>query len=105
MVAGECSRLKHPKAVLTAYGDRDADWTVTGTKPWCSLAAVLDHALVTAHVGPTRQLFAVDLRTPSRWMYSRPSGWVARGLRAVPSGPVHFSGDAPPARSVAPAGT
>jgi alkylation response protein AidB-like acyl-CoA dehydrogenase len=33
----------------------DADgWTVDGTKPWCSLAGVLDRALVTAQVGTGR---------------------------------------------------
>ena len=81
-----------PNAVLTA-SQTGADWTVTGIKPWCSLAAVLDHALVTAHTGSTRQLFAVDLRTAS--VDVQPAvGWVARGLREVPSGPVHFSGTA-----------
>ncbi len=78
-----------PNAVLTAT-QTDAGWTVTGTKPWCSLAAVLDHALVTAHVGSTRQLFAVDLRSESVDVQPA-AGWVARGLRAVPSGPVHFT--------------
>ena len=62
-----------------------------GTKPWCSLGGVLDHALVTAHgAGGRRGLFAVDLRhdgvraDPAR-------GWVARGLRTVTSVPVTFS--------------
>jgi len=40
------------------------DVTLHGTKPWCSLAGKLDHALVTAHVGDDRGLFAVDLRQP-----------------------------------------
>ena len=81
-----------PNAVLTA-SETGGAWTVSGIKPWCSLAAVLDHALVTAHVGATRQLFAVDLRSGSVDVQPA-TGWVARGLRAVPSGPVHFTGTA-----------
>jgi alkylation response protein AidB-like acyl-CoA dehydrogenase len=81
-----------PNAVLTAT-QTEAGWTVTGTKPWCSLASVLDHALVTAHVGSARHLFAVDLRSESVEV-SPATGWVARGLRTVPSGPVHFTATA-----------
>ena len=67
-----------------------AGWFVEGTKPWCSLGNRLDHALVTARVGADRQLFAVDLAHQS--VRAEPaSGWVARGLRAIPSGPVHFA--------------
>ncbi|MEP7179027.1 MAG: acyl-CoA dehydrogenase [Pseudonocardiales bacterium] len=69
--------------------DGPSGWRLTGTKPWCSLGGALDHALVTAHVGPQRRLFAVDLREPSV-QADPPSGWAARGLRNVPSGPVHF---------------
>lgn len=66
-------------------------WQIEGAKPWCSLGGLLDHALVTAQVGSARQLFAVDLRHPS--VQPEPaSGWVARGLRAIPSGPVRFAG-------------
>ncbi len=75
----------------------DGAWTVDGTKPWCSLAAVLDHALVTAQVDTGRQLFLVDLGLGSV-SAEPPSGWVARGLRRVPSGPVHFANT--PARPV-----
>ncbi len=75
----------------------DGSWTVNGTKPWCSLAGVLDHALVTAQVDTGRQLFQVDLGLDSVTA-EPPSGWVARGLRHVPSGPVHFS--CTPARPV-----
>jgi hypothetical protein len=70
---------------------------LSGTKPWCSLGGQLEHALVTAHVGDQRQLFAVDLHSDSVHA-EPPSGWVARGLRNVPSGPVHF--DRTPARPV-----
>jgi hypothetical protein len=70
---------------------------LTGVKPWCSLAGRLDSALVTAHVGDDRQLFAVSLRHPSVTV-APPGDWVARGLRTVTSQPVRF--DATPARPV-----
>ena len=73
------------------------DVTLHGTKPWCSLAGKLDHALVTAHVGDDRGLFAVDLRQPG--VHVEPAeGWVSRGLAGIPSGPVRFDGV--PARPV-----
>jgi alkylation response protein AidB-like acyl-CoA dehydrogenase len=72
-------------------------WTVVGTKPWCSLGGRLDFALVTASVGSARRLFAVDLHHHSV-QAEPPSRWVARGLRAIPSGPVHFAGT--PARPI-----
>lgn len=76
--------------VSLVANSRHSGWTVEGTKPWCSLGSALDHALVTARAGAARRLFAVDLRHPSV-RADPPSGWVSRGLRAVPSGPVHFS--------------
>ena len=79
-----------PGARLDAVSERDA-WTITGIKPWCSLATRLDNALVTAHVPGGRQLFAVNLRQDNV-LAEPPSVWVARGLRNVPSGPVHFAG-------------
>ncbi|GAB2470584.1 acyl-CoA dehydrogenase [Jatrophihabitans fulvus] len=72
-----------------------------GTKPWCSLGGVLDHALVTAHVAEGRRLFRVDLRHPS--VTARPAdGWVARGLRTVTSVPLDLAGT--PAEPVGDAG-
>ncbi|WP_228479411.1 acyl-CoA dehydrogenase [Microbacterium atlanticum] len=65
-------------------------WTLTGTKPWCSLAAELSHALVTAFVGEERRLFAVALRTPEVRPHDGP--WVARGLPGIVSAPVDFDG-------------
>ena len=64
-------------------------YVLDGRKHWCSLAAVLDHALVSAWVGEERRLFAVDLTQPG----ARPVAgtWVARGLMAVDSGPVDFT--------------
>ena len=64
-------------------------WRLDGTKPWCSLAGSLSHALVTAHTSATsRRLFVVDLADPG--ITVRTDEWVGRGLPAVPSGPVEF---------------
>ncbi|MCP1502543.1 hypothetical protein J2Y89_001287 [Curtobacterium herbarum] len=60
-----------------------------GTKPWCSLASTLSHALVTAHVGEERRLVAVSLRQTG--VVPHDDVWVARGLPDVPSGPVDFT--------------
>ncbi len=65
-------------------------WLLSGTKPWCSLAARLSHALITAHTGGgTRRLFAIDLRGPG--VHATDDGWVARGLADVPSGPIELT--------------
>jgi alkylation response protein AidB-like acyl-CoA dehydrogenase len=90
-------------------------WLLDGTKPWCSLAGRLTHALVTAHmgadgagwpdaaggaggpdatersaaVGGGRRLFAVDLRHDG--VTVREDAWVARGFPSVPSGPTDFA--------------
>jgi hypothetical protein len=91
--------------VLDATGPADASdasdparasWRLSGTKPWCSLAGVLDGALVTAWVGDERRLFAVDLRQPGVEVV--PGAWHARGLVEIPSGPVVF--DSVPATPV-----
>jgi alkylation response protein AidB-like acyl-CoA dehydrogenase len=67
-----------------------ADWRLTGTKPWCSLAGLLSHALVTAWTGPdTRRLFAVRLDAPEVSVANQP--WRARGLSAVTSVPVEMT--------------
>ncbi len=64
-------------------------YRLIGRKHWCSLAARLDRALVSAWVGEQRQLFAVDLRDSG--VSAVPGTWVARGLSAVDSGPVDFA--------------
>ncbi|TFD52737.1 acyl-CoA dehydrogenase [Cryobacterium frigoriphilum] len=80
-----------PEAVGLDAGPRPAArWRLDGTKPWCSLAGSITHALVTAHTSDTeRRLFAVDLRQPGVGV--RTGGWVALGLPRVPSGPVDFA--------------
>lgn len=68
----------------------DGHWVLTGTKPWCSLAGSLSHALVTGHTAESsRRLFAVTLADPGVTVQS--GAWVSRGLVGVPSGPVDFN--------------
>lgn len=75
-----------PGVGLAASGDRDG-WTLTGTKPWCSLAGRLSHAVITAEVaGRGQQAFAV--RLDPRHVSVVPTRWVSRGLAAIPSGPI-----------------
>jgi hypothetical protein len=69
-------------------GGPGAPLALTGTKPWCSLASSLSHALVTAHDGADRVLVAVDLRQTGVTVHDE--AWVARGMPDVPSGPVDF---------------
>jgi hypothetical protein len=79
----------------------DGRWTLTGTKPWCSLAAQLSDALVSAHIaGGDRRLFAVSLTATG--VRADEGGWHARGLAEIASGPVHF--DSATARPVGDAG-
>jgi len=63
-------------------------WSLSGEKGWCSLAGVLDSALVTAWVGDERRLFSVDLRQGGVEVVD--GAWHARGLVEIPSGPVRF---------------
>ena len=77
-------------AALSATRDGER-WRINGTKPWCSLAGLLTHALVTAHVTDGeqgRRLFAVDLHQATITVHD--NVWVARGLPQVTSGPVDF---------------
>jgi alkylation response protein AidB-like acyl-CoA dehydrogenase len=58
--------------------------TVSGRKPWCSLAGGLGRALITATDGEERRLFDIDLRAPGAAAVT--GTWVSRGLTAVDSG-------------------
>ena len=78
------SRDVHVQAGRSGTG-----WVLSGTKPWCSLAGSLTHAVVTARTDAGRQAFAVDLRGPR--VRADDGGWTARGLAGVPSGPVSFA--------------
>lgn len=65
-------------------------WVLEGTKPWCSLAQDVSHALVTAWTGEhDRRLFAVSMRDAAVSPHRGP--WVARGLSRIVSAPVDFS--------------
>lgn len=69
----------HLRAAESAEG-----WTLDGAKPWCSLAGLVSHAVITAHVDDhRRRAFAVDLSHPGVEPSEGP--WVARGLAAVRS--------------------
>ena len=72
-----------------------------GSKPWCSIAAQLDHAVLTARLdGGGRAAFAVDLHADG--VRVADPEWTSLGLREVPSGTVHF--DSVPAVPLGPAG-
>ena len=87
-----------PGVRLDATPDGAGGWRLSGTKPWCSLATVLDAAVVTAHTSPTaRRAFAVDLRHPGV-SHDGTAGWVSRGLPLVTSVATHY--DAVPAAAV-----
>jgi alkylation response protein AidB-like acyl-CoA dehydrogenase len=75
-----------PRGRVVAVGDDVHGWTLTGRKPWCSLADRLSHALVTAHVEGGRRLFAVSLRQTEVRVVA--GAWHARGLVDVSSGPI-----------------
>ncbi|MBT2538358.1 hypothetical protein [Arthrobacter sp. ISL-69] len=98
-----------PGMRLEAVVDGAGAYFLNGSKPWCSLAAQLDGAVVTAHVarggggsaGPTagttpgtesggRAAFAVSLNAPG--VSCDTPQWTSRGLREIPSGTVHFDG-------------
>lgn len=77
-----------PGGRLTAREDGHG-WVLTGTKPWCSLAAEVSHCLVTAWVDEDRRgLFLVDLGHDG--VRVEESTWVPSGLSLIRSGPVGF---------------
>jgi alkylation response protein AidB-like acyl-CoA dehydrogenase len=78
-----------PGARLEANADGGAI-LLSGAKTWCSLAPLLDRAIITAHTETgARAAFAVNLRDEG--VACEVPVWVARGLREIPSGTVHFS--------------
>ena len=82
--------------------DDDADdgphWTLTGTKPWCSLAGSVSRAVVTAHVTdeagqPTGHRRAFVVTTDHPGFHPEPAaGWTSHGLAEVVTVPVRFEG-------------
>ncbi|MHA3703235.1 acyl-CoA dehydrogenase [Jatrophihabitans sp. YIM 134969] len=79
-----------PGTRVTARSTAEGGFRLDGVKPWCSLAALLDRALVTAHVEGGRRLFAVDLHATGVEP-APPQTWAARGLTGVVSAPVRFT--------------
>ena len=86
-----------PGTTLAAVPDGRGGVVLSGTKPWCSLAGHVSHALVTASTGDSGSgLYAVDLR--ERGVAVEPGRWVAHGLRSVTTSTVTF--EQVPARPV-----
>lgn len=79
-----------PGLRLEATPDGAGNYLLNGSKPWCSLAAHLDGAVLTAHSAAGREAFAVDLHAPG--VSCDAPQWTSRGLREIPSGTVHFDG-------------
>jgi hypothetical protein len=89
-----------PGLRLEATANGSGSYFLNGSKPWCSLAAQLDGAVLTAHLpaggsaetgaGGGRAAFAVDLH--AAWVTCETPQWSSRGLREIPSGTVHFEG-------------
>ena len=77
-----------PGVKLEAASTNDG-WRLSGVKPWCSLAGLLDQALVTATTGGGRRLFMVDLHHPG--VHASGAAWVARGLTSVVTSDLEFN--------------
>ncbi len=74
-----------PEPALTARPVPDG-WRLSGTKPWCSGARALTHALVTADAPDGYRLFAVDLAGTR----AVPGTWPAVGMAGSDSLDVVF---------------
>ncbi|OYD73233.1 UNVERIFIED_ORG: hypothetical protein BDU10_4894 [Burkholderia sp. CF145] len=79
-----------PNAKLIAHGANGNALTLEGTKPWCSGAPHVTHALVTAWRGDEPVLAAVELSQPA--IAIDPGGWQAVGMRATGTSSVRFDG-------------
>jgi alkylation response protein AidB-like acyl-CoA dehydrogenase len=86
-----------PGMKLEAKRTTDGSVVLNGSKPWCSLAAQLDGAVITAHTeDDSRAAFSVDLK--HQGVTAETPAWTSRGLQEIPSGTVHF--DQVPAQPV-----
>ena len=82
------SEAKDAALIATAAGG--ADFSLSGTKPWCSGAGFCTHALVTARVdGGRRRLFVVELNDPA--VKPLPSTWWNPGMSASDTRAVQFT--------------
>lgn len=66
-----------------------ATGTVSGDKPWCSGAGLVDIALVTAQGPQGSQLLRIHADAPG--IRLRPQTWHATGMSGIPSGSVQFT--------------
>ncbi len=74
------SPLRGERVAGTAGGaPLEQSWTLTGPKPWCSGATVVDRALLTAETDDGYRLFAVDPRHPG--VTVRASRWAGTGMK------------------------
>ncbi|WP_035991205.1 acyl-CoA dehydrogenase [Paraburkholderia caribensis] len=79
-----------PNAKLIAHAAGGNALTLEGTKPWCSGAPHVTHALVTAWRGDEPVLAAVELSQAA--IAVDPGGWQAVGMRATGTSSVRFDG-------------
>ncbi len=69
----------------------DGEWSLTGSKAWCSLGDRVSHALVTApDESGEQRLFAVGLRDGG--VSFDGDSWHPRGLREISTGTLTFEG-------------
>ena len=79
-----------PDAVLNATCVNGDEYTLSGTKVWCSGAGFCSNALVTAKVGDgQRGLFAVTVTDPG--VKPLPSTWWNPGMAGSDTRPVQFT--------------
>ena len=65
--------------------------TISGRKPFCSGAGVIDRALVDVHDGERRRMYDVDVSpAPSAQVSSGPTDWGTTSLAATSTGAVTF---------------
>ncbi|MYM19579.1 acyl-CoA dehydrogenase [Brevibacterium sp. 5221] len=87
-----------PGLRVEAAQGADGAWSLTGTKPWCSLADRASAALITAaYPDGRRGLFAVDLGQPGVTVGDA-SAWQPHGLAAITTAEVRL--DSAPALPV-----
>lgn len=67
-----------PPSARVRATQTEQGWVLDGRKAWCSGAALLDHALVTAHADDGRRLFAIDVGDA----LPVPDSWAAVGMAA-----------------------
>lgn len=85
-----------PQARLEFAAVHDQGGQLSGRKAWCSGAALVDQALVTAYAGAQRQLVQVAMSTPG--LQREDEVWQAVGMGRLVSGELDF--DAVPAQAV-----